>query len=69
MRGRLGAPLLSVPVGLLVRRQLDDENAGLSVLEALLVAGRLRRALGVQHEDLGHTEDSCVLQLAYNVCK
>lgn len=49
-------PLLSVSIGLLVRRQLDDENAGLSVLEALLVVGRLWRALGVQHEDLGHKD-------------
>lgn len=50
-------PLLSVSVGLLVRRQLDDENAGLSVLKALLVVGRLWRALGVQHKDLGHKKD------------
>lgn len=49
-------PLLSVSVGLLVRWQLDDENAGLSVLEALLVVGRLWRALGVQHKDLGHKD-------------
>ncbi len=51
-------PLLSVSVGLLVRRQLDDENAGLSVLKALLVVGRLWRALGVQHKDLGPKEDT-----------
>lgn len=51
-------PLLSVSVGLLVRRQLDDENAGLSVLEALLVVGRLWRALGVQHKDLGHKDEA-----------
>lgn len=49
-------PLLSVSVGLLVRWQLDDENAGLSVLKALLVVGRLWRALGVQHKDLGHKD-------------
>lgn len=46
-------PLLSVSVGLLVRRQLDDEHAGLSMLKAVLVVGCLWRALGVQHEDLG----------------
>ena len=51
-------PLLSVSVGLLVGRQLDDEHAGLSVLKALLVVGRLWRALGVQHEDLGHKENT-----------
>lgn len=50
-------PLLSVSVGLLVRRQLDDQNAGLSMLKALLVVGRLWRALSVQHKDLGHKED------------
>lgn len=47
-----GAPLLSVPVGLVVWRQLDDEHAGLGVLQTLLVVGRLGGALSVQHEDL-----------------
>lgn len=48
----LRVPLLSVSIRLLIRRQLDDENAGLSMLKALLVVGCLRRALGVQHKDL-----------------
>lgn len=48
-----GPPLLSVPVGLMVRRQLNDEDTGLSVLQALLVVWRLWGTLGVQHEDLG----------------
>lgn len=49
-----GAPLLSVTVGLVVRRQLDDEHAGLGVLQTLLVVGRLGGALSVQHEYLDH---------------
>lgn len=49
-------PFLSVPVGLLVRRHLNDQHARLSVLEAIFVVGRLWRALGVQHEDLGHKD-------------
>lgn len=52
-----GPPLLSMSVGLLVSRQLDDEHTGLSVLKAVLVVGRLGRALSVQHEDLRQRED------------
>jgi len=66
-------PLLSMPVGLLVGRQLDDQEARLSVLEALLVVGRLRGALGVHHEDLGHKEGrsgllsgSCLVYLSFS---
>ena len=55
-------PFLCVSVGLLVGRQLDDQHAGLSVLKAILVVGRLWRALGVQHEDLGPKEDMLTIE-------
>lgn len=50
------APFGGVAVGLLVGRQLDDENAGLGMFQTLLVAGGLWGALGVQHEDLEQQE-------------
>lgn len=50
-------PFLKVPVGCLVGRELDNENAGLSVLQSVLVVRRLGRTLRVQHKDLPRKDD------------
>lgn len=50
-------PFLKVPVGCLAGRELDNENAGLSVLQSVLVVRRLGRTLRVQHKDLPRKHD------------